>query len=157
MHTPTQIQAHIARCSSTGVWEFLALKRTASETAYPNLWQTITGSVNEGETAVQTVFREIEEETGFVLDELWIVPYIGSYFEPRRNTFVMIPCFAAVVSYESAIVQLSSEHSEYRWCSFEEALALYPMPSHIEATRIVYEHILTKLDTAPFRRVYREL
>jgi 8-oxo-dGTP pyrophosphatase MutT (NUDIX family) len=179
---PSQIQAHVAcyachaphppyanPAGSTGSaasnaepqWWHLVLRRADGEAVYPRLWQAITGTIEHGETAVEAAFREIEEETGVRASKLWVLPFVGSYFDPRRNVVVVVPCFGAVVvAPESSVlepdfVRLSDEHSAYQWLSIADAEALLPMPSHKQAARIFHNEILCKLDTAPFQVVSR--
>jgi len=161
MLAPTQIQAHVVRKVRTPhkapheCWEHLLLRRAPDEPVYPNLWQVVTGTIDNGETAVETAFRELQEETGLHVEELWVLPYVGSFFDVRNNTFVMVPCFAAVVDAAEAQVQLSAEHSDYRWLALEDAVATLEMPSHIEGAKMFQTYILGRIDTAPFRRVRR--
>lgn len=152
------IQAHIVRRNQDGDWLFLCLRRAPSESIYPNLWQPVTGRVDEGETAVQTAFREIHEETGIQPQELWVLPYVGSFFSVVRNAVVLVPCFGAVLTEDDCdnagdLVQLSEEHSEYQWLGLEQTLAMLVLPSHREATIVFHSAILNALDSAPFARV----
>jgi dATP pyrophosphohydrolase len=159
MLTPTQIQVHVARKAQAQqttqheYWEHLLLRRAPDEPVYPRLWQVVTGTIDDGETAVQTAFRELQEETGLHVEELWVLPYVGSFFDVGSNAFAMIPCFAAVVDAADAHVHLSTEHSDYLWLALEQATAQLVMPSHIEGTRVFQTYVLGQIDTAPFRRV----
>ena len=40
--------------------QFLLLQRADD----PNFWQSVTGGIDEGETPLQTAYRELKEETG---------------------------------------------------------------------------------------------
>jgi 8-oxo-dGTP pyrophosphatase MutT (NUDIX family) len=166
MLTPTQIQAHIARRAESDSpkdkaktdeppsWEFLVLQRAADEDIYPNLWQVVTGMIESKplETAPEAAFREIQEETGLQPHELWVLPTVASFFSLRDNAIVHVPCFGVIVPH-GAQVALSGEHQAFAWLGYEQALERLPMPSHIEGTKVFYEHILTKLNSAPFRRI----
>jgi 8-oxo-dGTP pyrophosphatase MutT (NUDIX family) len=167
MTAPTQIQAHIARRTSidahsgvhapvefSALWEFLVLQRADDEKVYPNLWQVVTGIIEHEppETATQAAFREIMEETGLRPKELWVLPTITSFYSLSDNAIVHVPCFAGIVEPKAPVV-LSSEHQAFEWLDYEQVLARLPMPSHGEGTRVLYERILTKIDTAPFRRI----
>ena len=44
--------------------EFLLLQRQEGESLHPGMWQIITGTIDEGERALDTARRELKEETG---------------------------------------------------------------------------------------------
>jgi lipoyl(octanoyl) transferase len=102
----------------------LLLQRTAERGGF---WQILTGRIERGESPLQTVAREIHEETGFSprLDELRDLGYAHSFALGDRvpPLFVHETAFAATVSGEP---RLSDEHQAHRWCSPAEALALLP-------------------------------
>lgn len=148
--TPTTIQAHIVRQSEDGTWLFLVLQRAKTETVMPELWQVVTGVIQDDETAVQAAFREIQEETGLPISMLWVIPFVGSYFDAVQNTFVFIPCFGAITT--SDAVQLSHEHQNFLWLPLEETLALLPLPSHIQGTEVFFHTILNTQQKPPTAR-----
>lgn len=140
------IQVHIARCEdSSGVWRFLALRRSPNETVFPNIWQVVTGSMEEGETPQETAFRELQEETGLIVKELWVLPFVGNYFDTVRNVMNFVPCFGAVVS-STADVHLSHEHSDYAWLTMAELQERLVIPSHKEACEHFYRSILLPME-----------
>lgn len=147
---PTTIQAHIARQAKNGAWMFLVLQRSSNESVMPNVWQVVTGVIQDGESALQAALREIEEETGLPLSTLWVLPFVGSYFDATNNSFVFIPCFGAITN--SDTVHLSDEHEQFQWLPFEETLALLPLPSHIHGTTVFFHNILSAQHEPPFVR-----
>ncbi|MBD1208128.1 MAG: NUDIX domain-containing protein [Ignavibacteria bacterium] len=152
------VQVHIAkRDTGSDDWQFLALRRAASETVFPNVWQPVTGSIEEGETPQDAAFRELAEETGLHAKELWVLPFVAQYFDAMRNTMNFLPCFGAIVSAESAVT-ISHEHSEYEWLRLADLRTRFAIPSHSEAGEHFHRHILVPLDEgiAPvFARCYR--
>ena len=50
-----------------GKGEFLITKRTPNK-GYPNMWECTGGSVTAGETSLESVVREVKEETGLTVD-----------------------------------------------------------------------------------------
>ncbi len=149
------IQAHIVRLhpsntldSESSRWEHLVLRRSPTQTQFPNMWQVVTGTIEESETPLATAFREIEEETGVRADELWILPHVGTFYDARRNAMNLVPCFAAIFSNntpEAASVQLSSEHTAFAWLAKEEAERQLVIPSHIQGVEVLERHILPLL------------
>jgi 8-oxo-dGTP pyrophosphatase MutT (NUDIX family) len=149
--TTNIVQVHVAKvCEGTGMdrnariqWDFLALKRSVLETIFPEQWQVVTGSIEPDETPVQTAFRELREETGLVLDELWVLPYVANFFDPVRNIIHFVPCFGGISS--TPHIELSEEHDEYAWLSHENLAARLAVPSQAEASRLFLSHILTPI------------
>ena len=91
-------------------------------------WQSVTGMMEPGETPEETAHRELQEETGLrgslrSLDfahTFWVDPAILGFpeGEPRFNTEL---CFAMEVSRDAEVVLAPDEHTEYLWCSLDEA------------------------------------
>lgn len=135
--TSNLIEAHIFRLVGKEL-EFLLLKRSENE-IYPGLWQMVTGSIDDNEKAYQTAIREIKEETGLTPVKFWVVPNVNSFYSPKQNEICMVPVFAALVADDSN-VNISGEHSEYKWVSKEEALELLAWPGQKISVEIIYEY-----------------
>lgn len=106
--------------------EFLLLERRKP----PGFWQSVTGSLEWGETADAAARRELLEETGITQGRLrnlqWtqvyeILPSFGKKYAPgvTRN---LEHAFALKLP-ERVPVTLS-EHVQYRWLPAAEAIAL---------------------------------
>lgn len=111
------IEAHIFRFVNDDL-EFLLLKRSENE-KYPNIWQMVTGSIDEGEKAFQTALREIKEETGLTPQRFWVAPQVNSFYSAERDEICLIPVFAAIVN-PKLEVKISAEHSEFKWLNKNE-------------------------------------
>ena len=98
--------------------QFLLLKRQ-SRYMY-GLWQQVAGGIEEGESAVQAILREIREETGHPPRNLYSADIIESFYEVKFNVIEMIPVFVAEFDTSKTVI-LSVEHSEYKWVSALEA------------------------------------
>ena len=59
--------------------KYLLLKR-ASDVIFPNVWQMISGTIENNEKAYETAFRELYEETGFKTDKFYVVPKISKFY-----------------------------------------------------------------------------
>ena len=88
-------------------------------------WAFPKGRQNEGETYEQTAIREIQEETGqnnFTLLKQLISDSI--YFPKRGTKTIVKKVVFFLVQFHSKEVNLSKEHVNYRWVTFEEAMSL---------------------------------
>jgi dATP pyrophosphohydrolase len=121
--------------------EFLLLRRAPFEALYPGIWQIITGSLRESETALQGAGREVLEEIGVSPIRFWVVPHVSSFYDPDLDRISLIPHFAAQLSPEAEVV-LSPEHDLYGWVEFLEARKRVVWPAQRQALEIVYEQIL---------------
>lgn len=100
--------------------KFLILKRTPERSGY---WQPVCGGVEKGERPIETVKREIMEETGIEkLKKIYDLDYTFSYKEPKNGILMKMRdiCFAAEVNNETEI-DLSNEHEKYKWSTLNEA------------------------------------
>lgn len=110
--------------------EYLLLKRIDSHGGF---WQSVTGSLEEGETHLQTAAREVHEETGIICHEDEIID-LGI-----TNTFEILPqwrtCYAPGVTHneercfalrvEKCEVTIDRrEHQKYIWVDYESAMAM---------------------------------
>jgi dATP pyrophosphohydrolase len=106
--------------------EFLLLERRKP----PGFWQSVTGSLEWGETADEAARRELVEETGitqgFLRNLQWtqvydVLPSFGKTYAPgvTRN----LEHAFALELHEQVPVTLS-EHVQFRWLPAAEAIAL---------------------------------
>lgn len=102
-------------------------------------WQPVTGSVEAGETLEEAALRETREESGFEGDafSLLNLDYVfefHSFGKDRRETV-----FGFRLTWDGKgnppPPHLSAEHSEFRWCGLEEAIALARWDSNKEGLR----------------------
>jgi len=129
MRLPIQVEAIIFRRNGN-VIEYLLLKRLPERNGF---WQPVTGGVEEGETRDEALQREIMEETGVrnivaVIEDL----YHFEFSDPNLNQEYV---YGVEVSSSEEIVLDPKEHSEYRWCSLQEALQLLHWKENKEALR----------------------
>lgn len=98
-----------------------------------DFWQSVTGSLREGETPAQAAQREVREETGFLADQglvdtgvvntypihvAWLAKFAAGTKENTEHVFTwQLPAIDAV--------RLDpDEHAEYRWLPRDAALKL---------------------------------
>jgi dihydroneopterin triphosphate diphosphatase len=127
--------------------EYLILQRASEEELYPDLWQIVTGEVNEDETAVEAALRELREETGCAPVRMWSVPETTTFFDARRNEMNLCPVFCVQVP-PDAHVQTSVEHRQYQWLSRSGAMRRLVWPSHRKVVQVVDEYIVNGQEAA---------
>jgi dATP pyrophosphohydrolase len=98
--------------------KFLILKR-ASRYMH-GLWQQVAGRIEPGETGIQAIVREIEEETGHRPKALYSADMTESFYNYHRNCIMIIPVFAAEFDLGKEVI-LSKEHSEFKWVTVDQA------------------------------------
>ena len=126
---PCSIQVVIFAESLAGR-EYLLLKRVAGFGGY---WQSVTGSLEEGETHAAAAVREVFEETGIAATEAELIDL------SLVNTFEIAPqwrvkyapgvthneevCFGLKVGKCEVRVD-PLEHDEYAWADYQTALGM---------------------------------
>jgi dATP pyrophosphohydrolase len=112
----------------TAAGEFLLLERRKP----PGFWQSVTGSLEWGETADACARRELIEETGITQGVLvnlqWtkvydVLPAFGKNYAPgvTRN---LEHAFALKLRERVSVTLSESEHVQYRWLPAAKAIAL---------------------------------
>ena len=100
--------------------KFLVLKRSKSEmdSSYINkhqCWDLPGGSVKYCETAIHSLLREIEEETGLNIS---VGKILSVYDAIRTNVHLVIITY--ICTYLSGNVRLSNEHEAFYWLKIED-------------------------------------
>ncbi|MBS9439828.1 NUDIX domain-containing protein [Photorhabdus noenieputensis] len=87
----------------------LFLQRAPDESP-PNLWEIPSGGVEKGENLLQALSREIEEETGLLLDD--VISFLSAVEYSIKETRCLQINFNVICTGE---VNLSPEHTQYTW------------------------------------------
>jgi len=119
--------------------QYLLLKRTPESGGF---WQPITGGLEEGETKIQALRREIGEETG-IKNVIQIIRDIYR-FEFCDPHLIKEYAFGVQIPVNEEVVLNKKEHSEYRWCNFHEALRLLHWKENKEALRKLHEALISQ-------------
>ena len=149
----TMVQVHVARCTLGQEPQHLILRRAASETVFPGLWQCVTGRIEANENAVVAALREVHEECGLHPLRFWTLPYVSQFYSLRRDAIVSIPVFAAVIR-DSEQETLSHEHDLAEWCELTRATELLVIPAQREATRLFDSILRKEVENGQFHQVY---
>jgi len=126
---PRSVQVVIFAETETGI-EYLLLRRVKSHGGF---WQSVTGSLEEGETHAQAAVREVLEETGIsrredelielgVINVFEIAPQWRVKYAPgvTHNEEV---CFALKV--DKCEVRIDPlEHEAYTWVDYDTAVEM---------------------------------
>jgi dihydroneopterin triphosphate diphosphatase len=148
--TTRLIEAHVVRIVRNKV-EFLLMKRSPNE-KYPNIWQMVTGKIKENEKAYETALREIKEETGLEISEIFVVPKVNSFYNEEEDKIVLIPVFVANIDIEKKIT-LSKEHSKFRWVRRNIANKLLAWPEQKESVNIIVDYFEQKYQNLNFMKI----
>ncbi len=92
--------------------EILILKRQNSE-VYNDLWDVPGGKLEEGDSLLEAITREIREETGLQLEKI-ITILSSSKFQGQASDKPIIFRNIYLVQAKGNVV-ISNEHLEYRW------------------------------------------
>lgn len=143
-----------------GQLEYLMIKRT---TLSYN-WQWVTGSVGQtmgaldhpaDESPLECAIREMFEETGYSSSNIISFdPPEGFFAEDEGNGEIMPPHllklhkatthynFIARIKQEQDPILNPSEHTDWRWCSYEEAYELILWAVEKKGLRIVNDYLV---------------
>ena len=119
----------------TAAGEFLLLERRRPA----GFWQSVTGSLEWGETADAAARREVVEETGitqgFLRNLQWtqvyeILPSFGKTYAPGITTNLE-HAFALKLPGRVPVALSVKEHVQYRWASAAEAVATVTSSSNL--------------------------
>lgn len=111
-------------CISEG--KILLLKRSQGK-SYPECWGLPTGKIEDGESPLRAMIRELYEETGILLSaenlkELKTYPIRADEFEFTYTVYVYEPKRTPDVKINS------KEHSRFGWFSIDDSLRLDLVP-----------------------------
>ncbi|MHA1203089.1 MAG: NUDIX domain-containing protein [Candidatus Heimdallarchaeaceae archaeon] len=101
--------------------KYLILKRSKERDFEPEAWETVTGRLEKDESPVMGVQREIMEETGLKAEVIF--PLDVGFFYRGGKEFPMV-FISFYCKYIEGEVEITWEHSEYKWISLDEAIDL---------------------------------
>jgi 8-oxo-dGTP pyrophosphatase MutT (NUDIX family) len=103
---------------------YLLLKRSDDKDFAAGVWECVTGRLDQGEGFEDAVRREVREELGTEIDIEFIIGTTHFYrgaVDPKNELIGVV--YGCTIP-DADAVNISSEHSEYRWVTADEAVAL---------------------------------
>jgi dATP pyrophosphohydrolase len=122
--------------------KYLLLKRSLDNKVHPGIWQIVTGRIENKEKALNAALRELKEETGLEPIKFFIIPKVTNFYSIKSDTMNIIPLFLALTEYKE--INLSKEHSKYKWRSIEKAIKKLHWISQKENLHIINEFLTNK-------------
>jgi dATP pyrophosphohydrolase len=136
------VEVHVFREGRNGL-EFLLLKRSDKD-IYPGLWQMISGHVKKKDTAIETVVRELKEETSLNPFRLWVAPNVNSFYSQDKDYISLVPVFAVQVKKDST-VKISDEHTEFKWVNMNEAKNLLAWEGQRKSVDLIVQYFTEEM------------
>ncbi len=121
--------------------QYLLLKRAPHDRLYPGIWQIVTGTIEEGETAVRAALREVNEETSLKPLKFWVLPDTASFYDHRKDLVQFCALFSCQLP-DGKEPTLSEEHDAWLWCSAQAAKPLLAWPSQRDHVDLVERTIV---------------
>lgn len=127
---------------------YLLLRRSTNRDVGGGSWECVTGRLNQGDSFGRALVREVREELGIEVRADFIIGtshfYRGEAIPENEMVGVQYCCTID----NPVSIQVSHEHSESRWLTAEEALALLPKGHWLVKTIERAEALRTVMGTA---------
>jgi 8-oxo-dGTP pyrophosphatase MutT (NUDIX family) len=133
-------------------WRVLTLQR-ASNTRCPGSWETVHGHIESGERPQQAAVREVQEETGLVIDRLYNVT-VQPFYLHMLDLVSLAVVFAAFV--QDGAITLGPEHARAEWLPVDAAMKRLTWP-RTRASLADAVSLLAGGDAGPVEDVLRVL
>ena len=123
MRKPKQVLVFLYRKNKNNKYEYCIFYRKRLQ-----IWQAISGGVEDDETLIETVKREVLEETGIEANNILELSSIASIpvvnvtgnFSWGNDVYVVTEYSFGVLT-DNNDIKLSSEHKQYKWFTYDEA------------------------------------
>jgi len=110
-----------------------------------NFWQSVTGSLEEGEMATQTAGRELFEETGLTnvdvqyagIQNIYPIHPAWRHRYHEKNQYNKESVFIVRLKTTCDIQYNPDEHCEYRWLDKQQAVELCSSVTNTRAIRML--------------------
>ncbi len=110
------------------------------------IWGEVCGSIEDNETPVQAAQREVLEEIGVELKELWSADINQQFFVPEKSSFEIIPVFVAFLPRDTPI-KLNNEHDAHQWFPLDDAKTLVSFPGQRRTLRVIEDEFIGRAPT----------
>lgn len=126
----------VQKCIVKNNGKVLILRRSMDSRRHPGMWDFAGGKLEYGEDLIQSLKREIKEETGLDVHDIKILCIFSEMDDDGFRIRIGYYCNA-----DSDSVALSEEHTELKWISADELSRMEISPGN---ERIVEEWIRAK-------------
>lgn len=109
--------------------KYLLLRRAASKDFGAGSWECVTGRVDQGESFTDAFLREVREEVGGAAQLDFFVGATHFYRGAPVPENELLGLVCACTLTDPHAVQISEEHSEFRWLTAVEIAQFLP-PTH---------------------------
>lgn len=120
----------------------IIVKRTKTDRHQPGLWEIPGGKLDEGETLAQAHKREVMEETGLLIEPAAQLFFPDSYIipnDPYKGVFFVT--LFGIAKLVGGTLELSSEHDDSAWVTYEEMLSYDLVPKVRNAALVLKEFV----------------
>lgn len=124
-------------------------------------WEFPKGGIEKNENKIKTINREILEETGNHPIEIVKHNFSGKYLYDKRlkdrpnvkgQTFSL---YSAKIN-SSKIIFDKREHSDFKWCSFNEAMKLLKWENQKNSMRMIHSKTIEKLSNIKIKKISKK-
>lgn len=124
---------------------YLLLRRASDRDFGADRWECVTGRVDQGESFAQALHREVREEIGGRVQIDFIVGTSHFYRGPAVPEYELLSVLYGCTILNPDEISFGAEHSEMRWATAEDALALFPpgywLQEVIQRAEMLREHL----------------
>lgn len=140
MDIPIKIEG-IVYYKENGNYNFLLLKRVPEDGGF---WQPLTESLEDGESIGNCITRGVKEELGInkiksVTERIWSFPWTNKRNEPNIDLV-----YGVEIARDSTVTIDHSEHSEFMWFSYNEAIKKLKFDSNKNAFKYFKQKVMKK-------------
>lgn len=107
---------------------YLLLRRSGDKDFASGVWECVTGRVDQGEGFEDAVHREVLEELGVNVQIEFLIGTTHFYRGDETPEHELIGVVYGCSLDRPHAIQISPEHSEYRWVTVQEAESLFVDP-----------------------------
>jgi len=122
--------------------KFLLVKRAINDSYLPDHWECPGGKLDQGQDLTHAREREVLEETGLLVNITNPLVHADSYVI-GEGKYVGMPyvLLCGIGQSVGGKLTLSSEHSDYAWVTYDEALNYILTPETRKATIILKDYL----------------
>lgn len=117
----------------------LLLRRGSSDSHAPGVEQILYGHIESGESAIETLLRELGEETGLNPHAIYSLNETFTFYNKYTGGMSLTPLFLLFVSAEDPVDLDPAEHSSAEWVPFDSARSRLVWPAQRRAFDILVD------------------